>query len=413
MLLNGQSNVSPQRGMPVDDKGASSSIITFTEPAAIQLYYYNGAVRTTDAGQAAGTAVVGQLTYDNIKNVSGAYQASKNDTSLAFTCTAMTSEVAWKPEWAGMDASTEKDKLNGIVADFTNGQYTIDYSTGAIYGKKATTASTMTSVSYKIKQNRAGDTAGGGGGGGSASGGGLAIYYAKPSNGDAVSAYASGTTLTVTGLSFTFTALDIVSIDQYTSANVYVGTYTGKTHTITVSGTTITVASASFSSGDLFIVTLSGPDKAYDKTNNTGVTSLINTSYNRNTDALPLISSALTLTNSFADVGGEIATRGYKYIYYYVTVDINNSNDVRLKFLGKHTAGGSEEYVLDHALINAPDTALSATDDYIELATDADQLIIVRVPIDNTLPYIQMQASVGTAGATAADLDAVRFSFGY
>lgn len=162
-LLSGQDDVSPQRGMPVDDKGASSSIVSFTEPSAIQFFFYSGSTRTADAGQAAGVAVVAQLTYDNIKNVSGAYQASHNDTSLAFTSTAFTTQVEWKSEWSGLDRSTEKAKLEAITSGFTNGQYAVDYSTGAMYGKKASTQTTLTAVSYKIKQNQSGSGSGAGG----------------------------------------------------------------------------------------------------------------------------------------------------------------------------------------------------------------------------------------------------------
>lgn len=109
------------------------------------------------------------------------------------------------------------------------------------------------------------------GGGGSSSGGGLVDYFARPAGtpGDAVSAYASGTTLTVTGLPYAFGALNIKSIDRYNSSNVYQDTYTPKTDTITVSSTTITVSGASFSSGDLFEVTLSLPPKTINTANDT------------------------------------------------------------------------------------------------------------------------------------------------
>jgi hypothetical protein len=106
-------------------------------------------------------------------------------------------------------------------------------------------------------------------GGGSASGGGLSTYYAKPSgtNADATVAYTSATTITVTGLAYTFTAFDIVSIDRFTSANVYVETITPKTHTITVAAGVITVATGAFDAGDLFIVTFALLPKSIDETN--------------------------------------------------------------------------------------------------------------------------------------------------
>lgn len=120
-------------------------------------------------------------------------------------------------------------------------------------------------------------------GGGGGSGGGLSTYYAKPSgtNADATSAYASATTLTVTGLPYTFTAFDIVSIDQYNSSNVFQSSFKPKTDTITVSGTTITVAGAAFSSGDQFVVTFALPPKTIDEANDAQDTQSINPLWSR------------------------------------------------------------------------------------------------------------------------------------
>jgi len=91
-LLKNQANVSPFRGMPVDDKGSSSSITSVTGET-VQLYYNNAGTLTADAGQVAGVVVVGQLAYDNVKSILGSMEAIKADTSLTFTSTALTTEV--------------------------------------------------------------------------------------------------------------------------------------------------------------------------------------------------------------------------------------------------------------------------------------------------------------------------------
>ena len=98
---------------------------------------------------------------------------------------------------------------------------------------------------------------------GGASGGGENGYTAKPSgsNGDAVSAYASGTTITVTGLPYTFTKYDISSIQQIpTSGSVTTFSSVDKW---TVSGTTITVPTGVFAASDTFIVSLTGETRSY------------------------------------------------------------------------------------------------------------------------------------------------------
>lgn len=115
---------------------------------------------------------------------------------------------------------------------------------------------------------------GGTGGGAISDGGSSAMgssnYIAKPSgtNADGTTAYASATSITVTGLSFLFSKFDIKSVVQiptsgestvYDNANDFVVTGT-------IGSQTITIANASFAASDDFTVLFNGDKKAYDKT---------------------------------------------------------------------------------------------------------------------------------------------------
>lgn len=152
-FLKNQNQVSPFRAMPVDDKGSASSITTVSGET-VQFYYNNAGTLTSDAGQVAGTVVVGQLAYDNIKNLLGNMEAVNGDTSLTFTCAAMTAEVKFDmPFFEMLDETTIFNRMAAIGATLTSGQYCVDYTNGTIYVKKATTASTMTSVGYKYKSS--------------------------------------------------------------------------------------------------------------------------------------------------------------------------------------------------------------------------------------------------------------------
>lgn len=138
--------------MPVDDKGSSSSVAD-QSGETVQLKYNSSGTLTNDAGQAAGVVVMGKFTYNNILNLLGDMQGKKGDTSLTFTCTALTTEVGVdviSPTFAeGLDESSWTARMAAIGAKLTNGQYWVDYANGVIYGKKTTTASTMTSTAYK------------------------------------------------------------------------------------------------------------------------------------------------------------------------------------------------------------------------------------------------------------------------
>ena len=152
-LLKKQTAVSPFRGMPVDDTNNSTSVTSQTGET-VQLYYYNAGVLTADAGQAAGVVVVGQLTYNNIRNALGSFLGSSLDTSLSFTSTALTAEVGEaivSPQFVeNLDESKGSTRAAAIGALLTtNGQYYVDYVNGVIYAKKASTQSTLTSTAYK------------------------------------------------------------------------------------------------------------------------------------------------------------------------------------------------------------------------------------------------------------------------
>lgn len=148
-LLKFLANISPFRGLPVNNDIDSGSIRTQVNET-VQLYYYNSGTLTADAGQAAGTLVVGRTKFANIRNAIGDAKGNSLDQSFTFTSSDLTSEVAidWET-LESVDGSSGTSRLQAICAGFTNGQYCIDYKTGTIYGKKASTGTTLTAASYK------------------------------------------------------------------------------------------------------------------------------------------------------------------------------------------------------------------------------------------------------------------------
>lgn len=148
-LLREQEDVSSQRAMPVSRVDASFSVTSVTGET-VTLQYYNAGVQTADAGQVAGTAVIGKLAYAPVLDTIGSKVANDGNTSLSFTCLAFTNERPFPFDfYEGKFNGTALELLTGVTAGFANGDYCVDYRTGTIYGVKATTASTMTSVAYK------------------------------------------------------------------------------------------------------------------------------------------------------------------------------------------------------------------------------------------------------------------------
>lgn len=158
MLLNGQNYISNQQPMPVDDMSVSSSVLSITNET-VSLYYSNSGTRTIDAGQAAGTIVMGQLANKNILDANGGYLATYKDTSLTFTGTCFTNEVKFPSN--SYDKSKDLSwsaKLTAVTTGFANGDYCVDYSAGTVYGKKTTTASSLTATAYKLNQSQTSTT---------------------------------------------------------------------------------------------------------------------------------------------------------------------------------------------------------------------------------------------------------------
>lgn len=152
-LMKGQLWVSPQRGMPVDDKGNSSSIASISGES-VTLYYFHATTHalTADAGQAAGTVVVGKLAYDNIKDSLGSAEGSADNTSVALTSTCLTTLRDFSmSELEGEDANSFYKRALAVTSGFSNGQYAIDHANGVIYGVKADVTTTVTAA-YKINQ---------------------------------------------------------------------------------------------------------------------------------------------------------------------------------------------------------------------------------------------------------------------
>lgn len=159
-LLKDQAQISYQRPMPVDDVGQSQSI-EISPSETVAFYYYDGTTGalTADAGQAAGVAIIAQFANKNILNAMGSCIATFNDTSLAYTSDALTSEIRFPFDKAEpYDETKPANKLTKITSGFTNGQFCIDYRSGTLYGVKATATTNMTAVTYKINKGLTGGT---------------------------------------------------------------------------------------------------------------------------------------------------------------------------------------------------------------------------------------------------------------
>jgi hypothetical protein len=64
---------------------------------------------------------------------------------------------------------------------------------------------------------------------------------------------------------------------------------------------------------------------------------------------------------------------------------------------------------MDHNRVKCPYATIPATKDYIELDSDADQLVEVVIPDLYGIAAVQVQVSAGTVGETAGAITAIEY----
>lgn len=149
MLLKRQTGVSPQTPMAVSlDNNIGQSVPISAE--VVPLYFFSGGVPTADAGQVAGTVVVGTLTYKGVGSFLGDTVGTDKDTSLVVTSTALTTEIVYPFDFVeGVDGESLEAQALQATQYLENGEYVVDYRKGRVYGKKAD-ASTSLTVDYNV-----------------------------------------------------------------------------------------------------------------------------------------------------------------------------------------------------------------------------------------------------------------------
>jgi hypothetical protein len=115
-----------------------------------------------------------------------------------------------------------------------------------------------------------------------------------------------------------------------------------------------------------------------------------------------LKTSAQDFTASWVDYGSEISSDGHVRISLWFDIDINDTTDVRVRILAKHTRGGADEYTFPIETIS--DTYISVKDEYVEFAVDVDGKHVISFELDEIIPFVQVQIQAGTVGASAGQM---------
>lgn len=114
-------------------------------------------------------------------------------------------------------------------------------------------------------------------------------------------------------------------------------------------------------------------------------------------------SSAQAFTTSWVDLGSEIEMNGFNTLAIWATLDINDTNNPRIRALAKLDEGGAKEYNMVIKAVSSSDVKIE--DHYFEWNADADMETLIQVDTEGLIPKIQLQIQCGTVGASAGQID--------
>lgn len=101
-----------------------------------------------------------------------------------------------------------------------------------------------------------------------------------------------------------------------------------------------------------------------------------------------------TLTAAWVDLGGEIPTAGVTHLGVWLEFGVHDSLNMRIQVQFKHTIASALEYLGNIRVLSATDIKIQPG--YIELDTDADQLLILSIPLDGLVPFVQIRVMCET-----------------
>jgi len=114
------------------------------------------------------------------------------------------------------------------------------------------------------------------------------------------------------------------------------------------------------------------------------------------------------LTAGWVDVGNEFECTKLETILIWIDIDINDSQDFRVRLLAKTDKGGTGEYFLPIRTVSP--TVNRIQQEYIEFTEDIDQKILVNCELNFTVPWMQLQTQAGAVGASAGIINSAKLT---
>lgn len=138
----------------------------------------------------------------------------------------------------------------------------------------------------------------------------------------------------------------------------------------------------------------------------------------RVTTPVPLIAAAQNFTLLWAPLGPEIEVAGFTRITLWLSLDINDGANMRVRCMGRHTSAGTGYNlpIYNPSVAGAPGTYNILTEaEYVEFNVDADGLYNLTWDVNNTYPFVYFEIQAGTVGANPNEcqVDLAHVTYGW
>jgi len=118
---------------------------------------------------------------------------------------------------------------------------------------------------------------------------------------------------------------------------------------------------------------------------------------------LPVISSEQELTNAWVKIGKTHNMLGYTSLGLFVDLEINDSEGVQIKVIGKRTEEDTVEFKLPIFEVTVEGTVEYEGTHFV-LSDNENQSLIIKTTTDNLIPFVDIYMKVETVGTTPAKL---------
>lgn len=132
---------------------------------------------------------------------------------------------------------------------------------------------------------------------------------------------------------------------------------------------------------------------------------------NYNTMREDIVTSPQAFTTSWVDLGPEIQMFGYNNLGVWLKIDINDTQNARIRARVKLAKDATDEYSLPIKTAQASDVLIEQQ--YHEFNVDEDASYLIDFDTKGHAAYLQLQISASVAGASAGQITAASITKRY